>query len=137
MPTWLQCYSLRLCFLKKLLDPCGFICFHVKLEHIIKTVSKPTVIQTPSNINWLTVPPSPKLTSPKITNLIELFYFLAVKMNSCETCYCVLMGLSLDVRGRRTFLCITPKYICVQRYYPLDLKVRKAELINFKIVACA
>jgi hypothetical protein len=32
---------------------------------------------------------------------------------------------------------ITPKYICVQRYYPLDLKVRKNKLIAFKIVAYA
>jgi hypothetical protein len=40
-------------------------------------------------------------------------------------------------RGRRTLLGITPKYICVQRYYPLDLKVRKNEVIPFKIVAYA
>jgi hypothetical protein len=40
-------------------------------------------------------------------------------------------------RGRRTFLGITPKYICAQRYYPLDLKVRKNELIAFKVVAYA
>jgi hypothetical protein len=40
-------------------------------------------------------------------------------------------------RGRRTFLGITPKYICVQRYYPLDLKVRKNELIAFEFVAYA
>jgi hypothetical protein len=39
--------------------------------------------------------------------------------------------------GRRTFLSITPKYMCVQRYYPLDLKVRTNELIAFKIVAYA
>jgi hypothetical protein len=38
-------------------------------------------------------------------------------------------------RGQRSFLGITPKYICVQRYYPLDLKVRKNELIAFEIVA--
>jgi hypothetical protein len=35
------------------------------------------------------------------------------------------------------FLGITPEYICVQRYYPIDLKVRKNELIAFKIVAYA
>jgi hypothetical protein len=40
-------------------------------------------------------------------------------------------------RGRRSFLGITPKYICVQRYYPLDLKVKKNKLIAFKIVAYA
>jgi hypothetical protein len=45
--------------------------------------------------------------------------------------------LLLYSRGRGTFLGITPKHICVQRYYPLDLKVRKIELIAFKIVAYA
>jgi uracil DNA glycosylase len=34
-------------------------------------------------------------------------------------------------------LCITPKYICVQQYYPLDPKVMKNEPIAFKIVAYA
>jgi hypothetical protein len=41
------------------------------------------------------------------------------------------------VRGWQTSLGITPKYICVQQYYPLDLKVRKNELIAFKTLAYA
>jgi hypothetical protein len=40
-------------------------------------------------------------------------------------------------RGRGTLLGITPKYNCVQRYYPLDLKVTNNELIAFKIAAYA
>jgi hypothetical protein len=40
-------------------------------------------------------------------------------------------------QGSANVFGITPKYICVQRYYPLDLKVRKNELIAFQIVAYA
>jgi hypothetical protein len=38
-------------------------------------------------------------------------------------------------RDRRTFLGITSKYIFVQQYYPLAMKVRKKELISFNIIA--
>jgi hypothetical protein len=41
------------------------------------------------------------------------------------------------IQGSANFLGIAPKYICEQWYYPLDLKMRKNELIPFKIVACA
>jgi hypothetical protein len=54
-------------------------------------------------------------------------------MHISATFYCPI----LYSKGQRTFLGITPKYICVQQYYPQDLKVGKNELTAFKIVAYA
>jgi hypothetical protein len=43
------------------------------------------LICTPSNTSRLTGPPKTKSSLPKIAHLIELFYFLAEKINPCET----------------------------------------------------